>query len=290
MDVVIEEIPVIFKCHTSRLIGILHKPNSRKRYGVVVVVGGPQYRVGSHRQFVLLARFLAERGFPTLRFDYAGMGDSDGEVGNFLKINDDIACSIDQIYERTPGLDGVILWGLCDAASAIMMYGYKDERVAGMVLLNPWARTDAGMAKTYLRHYYLKKLVDKTFWKHLVTGKLNFLSSVSDFFSTLRESRGSTNLDHVNENQGERDSTDSFISLMEAGLTNYKGRVLFIFSGDDLTAREFRDLVDSSSRWRRLLKSTRVQTRELIEANHTFSKNEWRRQVEDWTVAWIEAN
>ncbi len=48
------------------------------RLGVLIVVGGPQYRVGSHRQFVLLARALAARGFAAMRFDCTGMGDSDG--------------------------------------------------------------------------------------------------------------------------------------------------------------------------------------------------------------------
>jgi len=47
--------------------------------GVLIVVGGPQYRVGSHRQFVMLARFLADHGVPCMRFDYRGMGDVSGE-------------------------------------------------------------------------------------------------------------------------------------------------------------------------------------------------------------------
>jgi alpha/beta superfamily hydrolase len=47
---------------------------------VLVIVGGPQYRAGSHRQFTLLARSLAEQGFAVLRFDYRGMGDSTGAM------------------------------------------------------------------------------------------------------------------------------------------------------------------------------------------------------------------
>ena len=42
--------------------------------GMLIVVGGPQYRAGSHRQFTLLARDVAATGVPTMRFDYRGMG------------------------------------------------------------------------------------------------------------------------------------------------------------------------------------------------------------------------
>ena len=51
--------------------------------GVVIVVGGAQYRVGSHRQFVGLARHLAAHGHPVLRFDFPGMGDSPGDWVGF---------------------------------------------------------------------------------------------------------------------------------------------------------------------------------------------------------------
>jgi hypothetical protein len=46
---------------------------------VVIIVVGPQYRAGLHRQFVSLARTLSTAGFLVLRYDYRGMGDSDGE-------------------------------------------------------------------------------------------------------------------------------------------------------------------------------------------------------------------
>ena len=52
-----------FACAGETLLGILAEPQTPAHTGVVVVVGGPQYRVGSHRQFVLLSRALAAAGF-----------------------------------------------------------------------------------------------------------------------------------------------------------------------------------------------------------------------------------
>ena len=51
-----EEIALVFSCKGSRLIGILHQAEHCEEIGLVVVVGGHQTRVGSHRQFVQLAR------------------------------------------------------------------------------------------------------------------------------------------------------------------------------------------------------------------------------------------
>jgi hypothetical protein len=74
---------------------------------------------------------------------------------------------------------------------------------------------------------------------------------------------------------------------MAEGLRHFKGRVLLILSGDDLTAAEFRDTVKASRRWRRLLAQPQVTIRELPAANHTFSRREWRDQVAAWTREWL---
>ena len=92
----IEEIPKVFTCEGEELLGILHLPEEVKsEKAVLIVVGGPQYRIGSHRQFVHLARYLALQGVPVFRFDYRGMGDSGGDLGDFENINQDIASAID---------------------------------------------------------------------------------------------------------------------------------------------------------------------------------------------------
>ena len=78
----VEEVPFIFDCQGESLIGILHQPVNAASIGILIVVGGPQYRVGSHRQFLLLARSLSANDIPVLRFDYRAMGDSGGNDGD----------------------------------------------------------------------------------------------------------------------------------------------------------------------------------------------------------------
>ncbi|MCC8999300.1 MAG: hydrolase 1, exosortase A system-associated, partial [Candidatus Contendobacter sp.] len=136
-----QESPLIFECEGAHLLGVLHSGTLGATRGVLIVVGGPQYRVGSHRQFVLLARDLAQAGVPALRFDYRGMGDAEGEFAGFERIDADIAAAVDVFFTQVPGLQDVVIWGLCDAASAALFYAWLDPRIAGLVLLNPWLRT-----------------------------------------------------------------------------------------------------------------------------------------------------
>ena len=156
----VQEHALAFACNDSWLYGILSIPENTSSRGVLVVVGGPQYRAGSHRQFTLLARDLAAYGVPVLRFDCRGMGDSEGEPRIFEDIEEDLQCAIDKFMEEIPGLDEVVIWGLCDAASAALFYAHRDPRVTGLVLLNPWVRSEQGEAKAYLKHYYLARFFE----------------------------------------------------------------------------------------------------------------------------------
>ena len=137
----IEERVVTFDCQGDSLYGVMHLPETPGTRAVLVVVGGPQYRAGSHRQFTLLARSLAMNGVAAMRFDYRGMGDSEGAERAFGDVQDDIAAAIDAFMAAAPGVREIVLWGLCDGASAAMMYAPLDARVSGVVLLNPWIRT-----------------------------------------------------------------------------------------------------------------------------------------------------
>lgn len=56
----------VFACAGDTLLGILARP-ATPADTVVVVVGGPQYRAGSHRQFLRLPRALAASGIAVQR-------------------------------------------------------------------------------------------------------------------------------------------------------------------------------------------------------------------------------
>ena len=267
------------------MIGVLHRGAQSARRGIVIVVGGPQVRTGSHRQFVLLARNWARAGVPVLRFDCRGKGDSSGDFIDFEHLDDDIAAAIDILVERCPGLEEVFLWGLCDGASAILMYAWRDPRVSGVAILNPWVRTEDGIARAYLKHYYLRKMLRLAFWKKLLGGGINVGSSLAALFAMVRSAGGG---DHA---PGEADHSVSaqppYPDRMATGLERFSGRVLVILSGNDLTAKEFLDCIARSALWRRLIGADNVVRRDLDAADHTFSRRAWRDRVAEWTLDWV---
>jgi exosortase A-associated hydrolase 1 len=275
---------LLFRGADASLVGVLHRANAPCARGVLIVVGGPQYRVGSHRQFVLLARDLAAAGVPVLRFDYRGMGDSEGPAVGFEGVDADIRAAVDEFVRRVPELREVALWGLCDAASAVAMYGFRDPRVVGLALLNPWVRQQQSEARTQLRHYYLSRLFDGAQLKKLLTGRMNVWQSARDLFRTVRNSMASAPAPEVSAA-----GTGSFVTRMLDGIGRFRGKTLLILSGDDLTAAEFKDEVARSAAWRKALERPSLTRHDFAEANHTFSTKEWRARVSAWTLEWVSS-
>ncbi|HEV7929763.1 MAG TPA: hydrolase 1, exosortase A system-associated, partial [Nitrosospira sp.] len=283
--------PLVFACNDSWLYGVLSVPEQVGSRGVLVVVGGPQYRVGSHRQFTLLARDLAAHGIPVLRFDCRGMGDSEGAPRIFEDVEADLRCAIDRFMEELPGIDELVIWGLCDAASAALFYAHGDPRITGLVLLNPWVRTEQGEAKAYLRHYYLTRFFEREFWSKVWSGQFDYSAAARSFIRTIATVAGRRPNVHAQEGAHAGGSCDpsSLPDRMLDGLRRFKGRILLIISGNDLTAQEFSDLVSASPAWKRLLAAPRVSRQSLPEADHTFSRRLWRDQVASLTRNWIRS-
>ena len=284
------ETAIRFECHGDSLVGILHRPENKARRGVLMAVaGGPQYRVGGHRQLVLWARRMAQEGYAVFRFDYRGWGDSHGEFHDFDTVDDDIRAAMERFKSEVPELEKIVLWGECNAVSAILFYAYRDPLVKGLVLLNPWVRTVEGQAKAILRHYYLKRLMEPSFWKKIFSGQFNPFSALSSAFKLISQSR-------TQSSSGAQVAVDSFSAelprdfalpdRMLAGLTRFNGPIMLVMSVRDLIAREFDEWVRGSQGWQEQLKLKAV-TRHDVESDHTFSSAAEREQVVNLGLEWL---
>lgn len=271
-----------FPCAEETLVGVLARPESPAETGVVIIVGGPQTRIGSHRQFVLLARQLAAAGYPVLRFDYRGMGDASGDQRDFLAVSEDIGVAIDTLTSSCPLVKKIVLWGLCDAASAALLYldETDDPRVSGLILLNPWVRSAESLAQTQIEHYYGRRLLEKEFWWKLFTGRLPLLASAREFFTKLRLAR----------TPSPRRPAASFQERMARAWRAFPGRILLILAGEDYTAKEFLAVAASDPSWQGLLTQPNVYRQDVPEADHTFSSTRWRKIVENHCLAWLSAD
>jgi exosortase A-associated hydrolase 1 len=286
-----EDRALSFACGDDSLFGVVSVPAQPAARGVVVVVGGPQYRGGSHRQFTLLARQLAGQGIAVLRFDYRGMGDAEGAARDFEAVGDDLRSAIDQFQAAVPAIKEVALWGLCDGASAALFYAAQDVRVQGVVLLNPWVRTEGGLAKATLKHYYRDRLLQPELWKKIVTLQFNYGAALRSLASLLGAASGRqvTAGDAGSAPSDRASAVPPLPQRMHDSLAAFQGKVLLILSGADLTAQEFKDTVQASRPWQKLLDAPRVTRHELAQADHTFSRRAWRDQVADWTGEWMRS-
>lgn len=272
---------VTFSCAGDSMVGIVHAPDARADLGVVVIVGGPQYRAGSHRQFVQLARSVAAAGFAVMRFDARGMGDSDGVLRGFEEIDADIGAAIDALLTNAPGVRRVALWGLCDGASAALLYmnSTRDARVAGVCAVNPWVRSDTGLARIQVKHYYARRVLTVEFWAKLLRGGVGVAALRELLRKLALYARPPTAASH---------DGDAFADRMARGCKALaRGGLLIVLSENDLTAKEFADHIARSPNWQQAMQATSAQCLDIIGADHTLSPPSARTEVEAATVRWL---
>ncbi|MCK9991352.1 MAG: hypothetical protein RugAbin2_02366 [Rugosibacter sp.] len=273
--------------HEGPMVGVLTQPVTqplpqplaRRTTGVLILVGGRQYRAGSHRQFVLLSRRLASADFSSLRFDFHGMGDSSGEPQSFTALDADISAALAAFKAQCPHLQHVVIWGLCDAATAALLYWQRTQgaskqglSITGLCLVNPWLRTDASLARARVKHYYVERLFAGDFWRKLFSGGVDLFPAVKEYVTQWHASRRLASADFI------RDSLD--------GLRRFPGQLLVVLSGRDLVAKEFMAMLAAEGDAKLLDGATRyVQT--IANADHTFSQSSACDQLEVAVLAWL---
>ena len=148
-DHVLTEEPLQFG-EGGRLFGILTLPsvppcNAQALPVFVFLNAGLLHRVGPYRLYVRLVRNLAQMGFSSLRVDLAGRGDSPERFG--LTNQQSVAADYEEIVgvlESRLGRLRLVLGGLCSGADNAIRLARADQRVIGMLLLDPVCSLDDG--------------------------------------------------------------------------------------------------------------------------------------------------
>jgi pimeloyl-ACP methyl ester carboxylesterase len=155
------------------LVGTVVLPDAPGRgpsgVGLLLFNAGVVHRIGPHRFNVRLARQLAARGIPSIRFDLAGHGDSARITGQ-RSFEDqaviDVRAAMDALAAAAH-LDRFAIFGHCSGAYHGYATALADERVVGLMMF------DAYRYPTYKTHLYhfLKGLREP----HLARRFLGFL-------------------------------------------------------------------------------------------------------------------
>jgi pimeloyl-ACP methyl ester carboxylesterase len=122
------------------LVGVLTpaQGSAPSRPAVLLLNSGIVHRVGPNRAYVTIARRLAARGFPALRFDFSGLGDSPPRADHQPMIRscvEETAAAMDLVQSETGG-DRFVLLGICSGADAALLTAAQDHRVAGVLAIN----------------------------------------------------------------------------------------------------------------------------------------------------------
>lgn len=143
--------------------------------GLLLVTGGTQTRIGSHRMYERLALVLAGDGWPCFRYDRRGVGDSEGDDPDFRDSGPDLAAAAAAFRRERPGLTRLLGFGLCDGASTLALHG-RAAGLDGYLLVKPWfVEAEAGEpAAAAIKSHYMDQLLSLGGWKRLLSGSISY--------------------------------------------------------------------------------------------------------------------
>ena len=152
---------------TSRAAGVAGVTDGP---AVVILNAGIIHRTGPNRLHTTLARALASAGLPALRFDLAGIGDSESRAEALPPTEAalaDIREVLDDLEAAGRTSRGVILAGLCSGAFQALLCAEADPRVVGIVLIDLYLPKTSGY---YLR-YYAQRAKNLESWFNVLRGR-----------------------------------------------------------------------------------------------------------------------
>lgn len=272
------------------LFGIVTAPkepreNSRD-LAVVMLNSGSVHRVGPNRLYVGLTRQLAARGFPCLRFDLQGLGDSamiHAGTENHSYPKSALADTADALrFLKTElGYKHFILAGLCSGAHAAFhaAVGLPEFDISAAMLINPLTfRYVDGMSLSTSHfqdvEYYKKSARSMKSWLKLLRGQVDLkhlaglgIAQVTMKLASLRQA--------FNERFAVRKAPQLAQELLQLQ-AQQRSMSLIVAEGDPGY-----NLLKSGARYTsaRLLKKGLIHLHFIAKANHTFSARKPREEL-----------
>ena len=254
-----------------RLCGIAGLPDSVSGPALIFSNAGSLGRVGPNRLWVQLSRAANASGFPTLRFDQSGFGDSPiSDVARPIDMRrlDEYNDAIDFITTES-GVRDVVIVGLCSGAIDAHDVAVADPRVIASIMIDGYANRT--------RSFHRRRIIDYLFsprrWK----------SAPKILRSLIKPSKSAP------------------LSEIEALSMSFPDRDRVVSEFRSLVERRFRSLMIYTGSWSTLVNSPS----QLFEAfpevnfgglfdielwpnvNHTFTIDMHRAQFVSRVLAWL---
>lgn len=295
------------------LFGTLHSPAVKQAALPVVVLLSPgvKMRVGPGRLYVPLTELLNSQGYTVLRFDFFGLGDSEGdlqetmladvynniEVGRYV---DDTLAALNWLSERH-GCDRFVLGGLCGGAITAILAAERDSRVEALLSIGMTVTLASNAATParymtraqldYRRQGYLKKLLRPKAW-------LRFLTFQSEYDVIWRAMKRMFVKDPPVVAAAQSQSTQptpaeqrgnanplfppAYFSFLRRG-----GKALMLFSERDRLQSEYEEKFVQAYAAQLSDLTSQIEQHVIPHANHVLSFREWQEQMLMLSQRWL---
>jgi hypothetical protein len=223
---------------------------------------------------------VAKEGWPVIRFDRRGVGDSGGANEGYASAAPDIL--IAQRCAAHIGAERVVAFGNCDAATALatlplhsaLRRGFADPApIVARVLANPWlADRENGLPpRAAIRDRYRRRASDPAMWRALLTGKIDLAKLRKGLLALLPR----------------RLEEPRLLSEIAAGLERLPLPTRIVLSRRDATGLAFHD---AWSRFSDPVQRQMIPIEWIDTASHNFTQDDDLSELRNILVAALTSN
>jgi pimeloyl-ACP methyl ester carboxylesterase len=296
----------------AKLHGMLHEPDPGTARGICVLLLSPgiKGRVGPHRLYLKMAARLVGLGFHVLRFDFAGLGDSEGAIDDSVLANvynsiqsgryvGDTLAAMDWMKGEC-GVDRFVGSGLCGGSITALLAGADDQRMRSMLALSIPTALDGGEANwgrfatdrqlAGIRRGYFMRLAKPDAWRRLLSGRTNYRTLWRSLRAALpRTPKDSPAAAAPVESAGmPRDDTNPKFAPAFMKFLRSKRPMLLVFSGGDRLQWDFEEKFVARNRPHLEPLKHYYEMRTIANANHILSDPAWVRELLELAADWLD--
>jgi uncharacterized protein len=290
------------------LYGMLHSPpaGAARNCCVLLLSPGIKGRIGPHRLYLKLAERLVPMGFHVLRFDFHGLGDSEGDAEEDVLADlynaiqggryvDDTFDAMDwmQLNNR---VDRFVGSGLCGGSITALLAAAKDPRICALLGIGLPVTLDGGEATRgrfltthqtkEARGQLMQRLAQPWTWSKFLSGRSNYRV----IWRVFRQVLGLKDTRQVLEASAAPvvDNTNPLAAPAFLGLLRSGRPALLAYSGADRLLSQFRERLEERHREALGTFAALYRVHVIAEANHILSDPAWVAELQDVAGGWLD--
>jgi pimeloyl-ACP methyl ester carboxylesterase len=292
----------------QRLFGTLHLPSTPNPAlpAVVLLSPGVKMRVGPGRLYVPLTELMNSLGYKVLRFDFHGLGDSEGELSepmladvyNHIEVGRYVGDTLSAMrwLRETHGCKRFMLGGLCGGAITALLAAERDHSVESLLSLGMTVTlaSNAATPAKYLtraqldsrRQGYYRRLLQPSSWWRLLTFQSEYgviwRSMKRLFIKDPPPAAASTPAAIEQRGNANPLFPRAYFAFLQRG-----GKALMLFSEKDRLQSEYEEKFVAFHQQQLANYRQQIDQHVIAGANHVLSFHEWRAVMLEKSRAWL---